>query len=113
MIKKIDIDNGFSFYDINEKFKQRCYKCADEINKNYCCLNAFNKVYNQLNNKNFEEIKKLWNIKDIEELFCKDINPCVTNLMIVINYKNHIDNIKKYNGVLLSPSALNILASIL
>lgn len=96
MIEKIDIDNGFSFYNIDEKFKPKCYKCAEEINKNSCYLHAFNKIYQLLNNKNFEEIKKVWNIKDVGELFCKGINLYVTNLMIVINYKNHNDNIKKY-----------------
>lgn len=105
MIKKQDIDSGFSFYNINEKFKPKCYECAEEINKNQQYLNAFNKVYKLLNNNNFEEIKKIWNIKEIDELFCNNINHYVTNLMIIINYKNHKNNIKKYD---LSDEQINI-----
>lgn len=105
MIQKIDIDNGFSFYNIDEKLKQKCYECAEEINKRSHYLDAFNKVYKLLNSKDFEKIKKVWNTKNVENLFCKDINPYVTNLMVVVNYKNHKDNIKKYA---LSEEQINI-----
>ena len=58
MIQKIDIDNGFSFYNIDEKFKQKCYECVEEINKKSHYLEAFNKVYKLLNSKYFEKIKR-------------------------------------------------------
>jgi hypothetical protein len=41
-------------------------------------------------------MKELWNIKDINELFGNDINPFVTNLMIVLGYEFHKDNIERY-----------------
>lgn len=96
MIEKIEIDNGFTFYDIDEKFKQKCYECADGINKNLIYLNAFNKIYYLLNNLDFNKIKELWKIKDVEYLFCKNINPYITNLIIVLSYKTHQNNMNKY-----------------
>lgn len=96
MIEKIDIDNGFSFYNIDKSFKQKCYECAEEINKNPKYLEIFNKIYYLLNKKDLKKIKECWNKKDIESIFCKGINPYVTNLIIVLSYKNHKENIKKY-----------------
>lgn len=104
-LEKIDIDNGFLFYNIDDDFKQRCYECAEDINKNYVYLATFNKVYQLLSEESFDEIKKLWEIKDVEEMFCKGINPYVTNLMVILNYKNHEENMEKHK---LSEEQINI-----
>ncbi len=105
MINKIDIDESIKYYNINEKYKEKCYKCITEINNNKKHLEIFDEVYKKLNNEDFETIKKLWKEKEIEEIFCKDINPFATNLMILLFHKKHIENIKKHK---LSRKQINI-----
>jgi len=95
MINKMEIDKGFNYYNINPKYKNRCYACAEAINKNIDCLNSFNKIFNLLNYENFNDIKTYWNIKNIDEMFCKNIDSFVTNLLIVLSYKTHESNIKR------------------
>lgn len=90
------IDEAFEFYDINEKYKEQCYICAQDMN-NDDKKNAFNKVYNTLYYGDFSEIEKFWDINNINNLFTENIHPFVTNLMIVLGYEIHKNNMKKYN----------------
>lgn len=91
------INKAFEFYNIDEKYKEKCYKCAEEINKNELFYNSFNKVYEMLYLNNFLEIKTLWNVKNINELFITNINPFATNLMIILGYEFHKNNMEKYD----------------
>lgn len=44
----------------------------------------------------FLEIKKLWQIKNVNELFVENISTFVTNLMIILGYKIHKENMERY-----------------
>lgn len=83
MIKKEDIDNSFKYYNLDDKYKDRCYKCINNINSNKSFLESFNRMNNLLNNSNFKVIRKLWKYKDVNELFCEGIDPFVTNIIIL------------------------------
>ena len=74
MIDKNMIDEAFRFYNIDELYKEKCYKCAEEINENECYKKIFNKVNETLFYSEFFEIKELWNLKDINEFFTNNIH---------------------------------------
>jgi len=95
MISKLEIDNGFDYYKLDHKYKERCYKCAEIINENAECLDSFMRVFELLNYDKFSNIIPYWDIKSKEEIFCKDIHPFSTNLLIVLSYKTHKDNINQ------------------
>lgn len=97
MIMYKDIDEAFNFYGIDSKYKKRCYECIDEINKSDLFKGAFDRVYKTLYLSDFKNISKLWQIKNVNELFADNINDFITNVMILFGYKFHIENIKKYN----------------
>lgn len=92
----IDIDKVFEFYNIDDKYKDRCYECINNINANEKFKNSFDKIYEILYLKDFNKVKELWDIKDINELFTMNIDPFVTNIMIIIGYPIHIYNMNKY-----------------
>lgn len=96
MILMDDIDNAFEYYDLDDKYRVRCYKCASSINSNKLFLDSFNKMYNLLNNEDFSKIKELWKYKEVNELFSNHIDPFVTNLIILLSYKTSQENIIKY-----------------
>lgn len=96
MISKEKIDEAFEFYNIDKSYKEKCYRCAEEINRNEYHKKSFKDVYETLYCSDFSKIKGLWEIKDINELFGNNINPFVTNLMIMLGYEFHKSNIKKY-----------------
>ena len=48
MINKPDIDKSIKYYNIDEKYKEKCYKCITEINNNKKYLETFNEVYEKL-----------------------------------------------------------------
>lgn len=97
MILKDDIDNSLKYYNIDNKYKQICYDCVEEINNSDIYTEAFNKVYKKLYYNDFRDIRELWNISDINELFTDNVNPFITNIMVLLGYKFHLYNIKKYN----------------
>lgn len=96
MFNKNRIDEALKFYNIDKVYKNQCYKCVDEINKNEYYKKLFNNVYEKLYCSDFSEIKELWKIKEINELFGNNINSFVTNLMIILGYEIHKNNIIKY-----------------
>lgn len=97
MIVYKNIDEALKFYDIDNKYKKICYKCVEEINNSDVYTKAFDKVYKKLYHDDFSDIKELWNIKDVNELFVNNINPFITNVMILLGYELHLHNIKRYN----------------
>lgn len=74
MISNLEIDKGFNYYNLEPKYKNRCYLCAELINKNVNFLNSFNKVFDLLNYGSFNDIKTYWNIKNVDDKFCKNID---------------------------------------
>lgn len=96
MFNKNRIDEALKFYNIDKAYKNQCYKCVEEINKNEYYKKLFNNVYEKLYCSDFSVIKELWKIKDINELFGNNINSFVTNLMIILGYEIHKNNIIKY-----------------
>ena len=97
MIVYKNIEEAFSFYNIDNKYKKTCYECAEEINNSDKYTEAFNKVYKILYYNDFSDIRKLWDIRNINELFIDNVNPFITNIMILLGYEFHLYNIKKYN----------------
>ncbi len=97
MIVYRKIDEAFDFYNIDNTYKKICYDCAEEINNSDTYTEAFNKVYKRLYYNDFSDIRELWNIKNINELFTSNVNPFITNVMILLGYEFHLYNIKKYN----------------
>ena len=96
MIYKKKIDEAFEFYNIDKSYKKECYRCARDINQNEYYKKLFDNVYETLYCSDFIKIKELWKIKNINELFGNNVNPFVTNLMIVLGYEFHRSNIDKY-----------------
>ncbi len=95
MINIKDIDNAFKFYNIDEKYKNRCYECIKKINNNDHYKKVFNNVYKKLYCGDFKEIKELWSIKNIDELFISNTDPFCTNLIVLLGFETHKNNIEK------------------
>lgn len=91
------IDNAFRFYNIDEKYKNRCHECIKDIISNEDYKNSFNSIFIKLYYSDFGEVKKLWNIKDINELFTNNIDPFSTNIMILLGLEIHKNNMKSFN----------------
>ena len=45
----------------------------------------------------FTKIKDLWQYKDIDELFGDNVNPFITNIMVLLGYNYHRENMQQYN----------------
>lgn len=85
------INDAFEFYNIDSVYKSKCFKCIDELN-----IDRFNEIVINLFENDFNDIIKYWNVKDINELFWDEVNPFITNLIILYGYKYHIQTIDKY-----------------
>ena len=96
MINKKIIDESFHFYEIDNKYKEKCYKTVNDIFRNDVFSKSFENMYKILYEDDFEKIKNLWNEKDINMLFGESINPFITNVMILAGYKIHQSNMEKY-----------------
>ena len=97
MIDKNVIDESLVFYNIDSQYRELCYKCLEEVNSNEKFRLAFHRVYEVLYEKDVSKIKPLWDIYNISELFVDNINPFVTNLMVLLGYNYHKENMEKHN----------------
>lgn len=89
------IDNAFSFYNIDEIYKERAYNCLQEILGNELFKKKFLEIYEVLFLRDSDEFRELWKIKDIEVLFGSGVHPFVTNLMILFGMTIHKDKMKE------------------
>lgn len=94
-IKKQEIDNALKYYSINDdEYRNKCYKCIDDINT----IEEFNKkveeIYNILYIDKTFKIDTLWQRQDMRELFGEAYNPYVTNVLILLGYNLHKNNME-------------------
>ena len=97
-IDLIDIDNALAYYQINdESYKNKCYKCIEEVNS----IEDFNikaeAIYNILYTGKLTEIDVLWKKQDMIELFGQYYNPFITSVLVLLGYKLHEENMVKKN----------------
>ena len=92
MYKKI-INKAFDFYNIDEIYKDKCFELLNKLNKND--YKSFKKICKKLYYEDFNEVKKLWNIKNINELFESNVDLFVTNVILLVGYRLHKKNMKK------------------
>lgn len=97
MIDKDIIDKALNFYNIDLQYRDKCYYCIEEINKKEKLSLAFSEIYKKLYIEEFIKIKELWNVKNIDDLFIENVNPFVTNIMILLGYNYHIKNMQQHN----------------
>lgn len=101
-IQLVDIDMAFKYYQINDiNYKNRCYKCIEDINT----IEDFNikteEIYNILYNDKTFKIDTLWKRQNIIELFGEQYNPFVTSVLVLLGYKLHEKNMidKNYSNI--------------
>lgn len=87
-----EIKKSLRFYDIDDKgCYDRCIKCLDYIrgnNLNHKLGGIMESLYNN-------DLSSMWSIKNVNEIFvCDDL--WVTNIILLMGYKIHSLNIKKY-----------------
>lgn len=90
------INEAFEFYKIDPKYKQRVMDCLNEVLQNKALEQKVKEIYNILYVKNTDEYKNMWSIKDVNELFIEQVNPFITNLIVILGYNIHKLNIEKY-----------------
>ena len=97
MLNKDTIDKALNFYNIDLQYRDKCYNCIEEINKKEKLSLVFSKLYKKLYIEEFIKIKDLWQYKNIDELFGGNVNPFITNIMVLLGYNYHIKNMQQYN----------------
>lgn len=98
LIKKEDLEIALEFYNINiENYRNKCYKCLDNINENSDLKNKINYVLKLLYSNESEQLKLLWNESDLSRFLGESYNKFIHNIILLSGYKIHEENMSKYN----------------
>ena len=98
LIKKEDLEIALEFYNINiEDYKNKCYKCLDDINKNSELKNKINYVLKLLYGNESEQLELLWKESDLNKFLGEYYNKFIHNMILLSGYKIHEENMSKYN----------------
>ena len=96
--KKEDLEIALEFYNINiEDYKNKCYKCLDEIDKNSELKNKINYVLKLVYSNESKQLELLWNENDFSKFFGETYNKFIHNIILLSGYKIHEENMNKYN----------------
>ena len=85
----------------NINYKNKCYKCIEDINT----IEDFNikteEIYNILYNDKTFKIDTLWKRQNMVEFFGEQYNPFVTSVLVLLGYKLHEKNMinKNYSNI--------------
>lgn len=92
------INDALEYYRIeNNDYRNRCYKCAEDINSINDFNNKAEEVYNIIYNNKPVEIETLWERQNMVELFGKHYNPFVTSVLALLGYRIHDKNMEDKN----------------
>ena len=98
LIEKDNIEKALTFYNINiEDYKDKCYKCLDDINKNKELKTRIYNVLKLLYSNESEQLKLLWNESDLSRFLGESYNKFIHSIILLSGFKIHEENMSKYN----------------
>lgn len=98
LIEKENIEKALIFYNINIKdYKDKCYKCLDDINKNKELKTKLYNVLKLLYGNESEQLELFWKESDFSKFFGETYNKFIHNIILLSGYKIHEKNMSKYN----------------
>ena len=98
LIEKENIEKALTFYNIDiEDYKDKCYKCLDDINKNKELKTKLYNVLKLLYSNESEQLKLLWNESDLSRFLRESYNKFIHNIILLSGYKIHEENMSKCN----------------
>lgn len=98
LIKKEDLEIALEFYNINiEDYKDKCYKCLDDINKNKELKTKLYNVLKLLYGNESEQLELFWKESDLNRFLGESYNKFIHNIILLSGYKIHEKNMSKYN----------------
>ena len=75
LIEKDNIEKALAFYNVDkEDYKDKCYKCLDDINKNNELKSKINYVLKLLYSNESEQLKLLWKESDLNKFLGESYN---------------------------------------
>ena len=96
-MKKRIID-ALDFYGISyNNYLDKCLECFDYVVKHDDLFIKVKNLIDILYNKKDYLLAKPWKVKSNEELFGDNYHPFITNIIVLLGYKLHQENMKKYN----------------
>lgn len=98
LIEKESIEKALIFYNINIKdYKDKCYKCLDDINKNKELKTKLYNVLKLLYGNESEQLELFWKESDLNRFLGESYNKFIHNIILLSGYKIHEKNMSKYN----------------
>lgn len=98
LIEKDNIKKALTFYNINiDDYKNKCYECLDDINRNNELKAKINNVLKLLYSNESEQLELLWNKNDLSEFLEEQYNKFIHNIILLSGYRIHEENMSKYN----------------
>ena len=98
LIEKENIEKALIFYNINIKdYKDKCYKCLDDINKNKELKTKLYNVLKLLYGNESEQLELFWKESDLSRFLGESYNKFIHNIILLSGYKIHEENMNKYN----------------
>lgn len=99
LIELETIDKAMKYYNIDQKYKKRLYKCAEIINNNELFNKKFFEIYEILFVEGSEKYRDFIEAKNqtIDQFFVDGIDPFVTNLILILGFEIHDKNMKKFH----------------
>ena len=98
LIEKENIEKALIFYNINIKdYKDKCYKCLDDINKNKELKTKLYNVLKLLYGNESEQLELFWKESDLNRFLGESYNKFIHNIILLSGYKIHEENMNKYN----------------
>ena len=97
LLSKEKIKEALEYYSIKDiDYYEKCNRCIDETNNNKKKYDKTNEIYEILYIDKTGKLIELWKEKDINLLFGEKVNPFITNVLLLLGYEYHKENIKKY-----------------
>ena len=98
LIEKENIEKALIFYNINIKdYKDKCYKCLDDINKNKELKTKLYNVLKLLYGNESEQLELFWKESDLNRFLGESYNKFIHNIILLSGYKIHEENMSKCN----------------
>jgi len=91
-------EQALYFYDIQDiEYKQKCFECIDEINNKEEYIEIINKFFDELYFGKEKNIRQVWKVKSMSEIFGEIKNPFITNIMLLAGFEIHQNNMEKFS----------------